>query len=197
MADYAYGSFTPNQTNNNDQNYLNDKYKNISNVSQLPNYYIKQPEQNKLIIGCQREIFLGLLLFFVSSGFLTGLICIEVFDVPGEKSEIGIYFGYAFLGFLMCLSIYGMFSSPLKQIVTFEDTGLKIVSILIFCFIPKTKFYKYSEIRRLDVKTENGRNSIIYFDENNNKKSLFPHNFSLEEAEYFKYLANKYIEVRY
>ena len=196
MADYAYGSFTPGQINNNEQNYLNDNYKNISNVSQLPNYYIKQPEQNKLIIGCSKEIYIGLLIFFLFAIFLTSLICLEVFDVPGEKSEIGIYFGCAFLGFLTCLSIYNILSSPLKQIVTFEDTGLKIVSILIFCFIPRTKFYKYSEIRRFDVKTENGRNSIIYFDENNNKKSLFPHNFTLEEAEYFKYLANKYIELR-
>ena len=35
--------------------------------------------------------------------------------------------------------------------------------------------------------------NLIYFNEKNEKQYLFEHNFTLEEAEYFKYLANKYI----
>ena len=112
-----------------------------------------------------------------------------------KKNEGGIYFGIAFLGFLIILSIYGILASALKEIVTFEDTGLKIVTIIIFCCIPKTKFHKYSEFKRFEVETLDKKNYIIYYDTNNDKKYLFGNNFTLEEAEYFVYFANKYIDV--
>ena len=87
MSNYNYESIIPGPINYNEQNYLNDKYKNISNVSQLPNYYIKQPEQNKFIIKCSNEIYLGVLSFFICSAFLAGLICIEIFAPPQKKMK--------------------------------------------------------------------------------------------------------------
>ena len=65
--------FTPDQTYSNDFQYLDDKYKNITNVSQIPNYYIKQPNQNTFIFKCSNSIF-GLIFTFLVLAFIIALL---------------------------------------------------------------------------------------------------------------------------
>ncbi len=204
MSDFDYElsdegqTYIQSQINPNYRQYLDDKYKNITNVSQIPNYYIKQSSPNVFIIKCSNLIFLPLSFFLAGSGFLAGLICIKLFCSPENTNIIGLYFGISFISFILIVLIYAILAFPLKEIVYFEDIGFKVVSVIVFFCIHKTKFYKYQEYRSIDIQIQIKQNTItkvnlIYFNENNNKKLLFSHNFTLEEAEYFKYIVMKYI----
>ena len=42
-----------------------DKYKSITNVSQIPNYYIKQPNSNEFIIKCNSGFWVIMVPFFM------------------------------------------------------------------------------------------------------------------------------------
>ena len=59
-------TFTLYQTNPNDLQYLFDKYKNVTNVSQIHNYYIKRPSQNTFIFKCSYTLIGIIFSFFIS-----------------------------------------------------------------------------------------------------------------------------------
>ena len=52
---------------------------------------------------------------------------------------------------------------------------------------------KYFQVVTSYGETNNEFNSIVYFDINDVKKKFFPHKFEKEEAEYFVYILNGYI----
>ena len=84
----------------------NEKYKGITNVSQLSNQYIKQPKSNEFIIKSQSD-FLGLLIIFIASSiFSTVLICVLIFDRSGVESIVGMIIAIVFTGFLTCISFW-------------------------------------------------------------------------------------------
>ena len=88
-------TFTPDQTYSNDFQYLDDKYKNITNVSQIPNYYIKQPNQNTFIFKCSNSIF-GLIFAFLVLAFIIALLIFIILinkKINDEKNDfIILYF---------------------------------------------------------------------------------------------------------
>ena len=42
-----------------------EKYKSVTNVSELPNYYIKQPNSNEFIIKCNIGFWVIMVTFFI------------------------------------------------------------------------------------------------------------------------------------
>jgi len=123
-----------------------DKYKNITNVSQVRNYYIMQPSSNEFIFKCNKVIW-GLFGFFLmSSGILTLLICLTIFDLGGQIYIGGMIIGFAFAGFLVVLAIRGLSQSIIRQKVILTDEYIEIKSYyLLFCF-DSNKKYDYTVV---------------------------------------------------
>ena len=183
-----------------------DKYKNITNVSQLPNYYIKQPNSNEFIIKCNNMIWGVLALLLGSSGFLSFFICDTIYDLGGETNTGGIIFGIAFSGFLTVLGILGFLCSIVRQkVILFEDY-IQIKSYYILCCINSNKIYNYTDINSFQVDIIKEKNDdgvevekdikIVCYNKFNEKKYFFAHNFGLEEAEYFVYVVNNFINMK-
>ena len=178
-----------------------DKYKNITNVSQLRNYYIKQPNSNEFIIKCNKEIF-GLIVFLlVASGFLTLFICILVYDF-GEYSYGGIIFGICFAGFLATVGLFGLLAYKVRQKVILTEDYIQIKNYYILCCLNSNKKYNYTNIKNFEVEIkkeyDEGREAtsgprIICWNNSNKKEYFFDHIFELEEAEYFVYVVNNLI----
>ena len=172
-----------------------NKFENISNISQLPNYYIKQPNSNEFIIKCNNLFWLILLFFFGSSGFLALLICVLIFDF-GEYTSGGVGFGICFLGFLACIGLYGCLSYTIRQKVILTEDQIQIKNYHILCCINSNKIYNYTDIQGFQVDIVKGKNNIriIWYDNINEKECCFDHNFGLEEAQYFVYVVNGFIK---
>ena len=77
-----------------------DKYRNITNVSQISNYYIKQISPNEFIFKCNNFIWILLFVILITSSFLSIFICILIFDESKNKSIGGLIFGCCFVGFI-------------------------------------------------------------------------------------------------
>ena len=199
-------TFIPNQTNSNDLQYLDNKYKNVTNVSQIPNYYIKQPNQNTFIFKCSCRLIGIIFAFFIFSGFLFLLISVILFGTDddnakddGNDSYVIFYFIIAIVAFCTIILLYGILIFPLRETVYFEDTGFRIVTVIVFFCIHKIRFYKYQDLSihiSIDLENNKIKSVNLYVKENNRNLFMLNHNFTLEEAEYFKYVAMKYIGTR-
>ena len=179
-----------------------DKYINITNVSQVRNYYIKQPSSNEFIFKCNKVIWGVLAFFLLSSGFLSLLICIAIFDFGGESNPVGLIFGIAFTGFLTVFSIFSLFFVIIRQKVILTEYNIQIKTYYLFFCFNSNKIYEYINIKGFQVDTieTNGEKrtvkkdyKIICIDNSNEKMLFFEHNFELEEAEYFVYVVNDFI----
>ena len=179
-----------------------DKYINITNVSQVRNYYIKQPSSNEFIFKCNKVIWGVLAFFLLSSGFLSLLICIAIFDFGGESNPVGLIIGIAFTGFLTVFSIFSLFFVIIRQKVILTEYNIQIKTYYLFFCFNSNKIYEYINIKGFQVDTieTNGEKGtvkkdykIICIDNSNEKMLFFEHNFELEEAEYFVYVVNDFI----
>ena len=169
-----------------------DKYKNITNVSQVRNYYITQPSSNEFIIKCNKVIWALFAFFLISSGFLTLLICLTIFDLGGETDTVGMIIGFAFTGFLVLFAIRGLSQSIIRQKVILTEEYIEIKSYYLFFCFDNNKKYEYINIKGFQV--DNGKDyRIVLLDDSNEKIRLFNHKFELEEAEYFVYVVNDLI----
>jgi len=180
----------------------NEKYKSITNISQLSNHYIKQPKSNEFIIGCGCE-FWGLLLFCLTGcGFFTGLIFILIYDKSDNKSTGAIIFGIIFTGFLFGIALRGILTYRIRQKVILTEDYIQIKAYYILCCLNKNEIHNYMNIKNFQVDKKTERNSegdeikinyIVCMDIFNKKNYFFDKNFSLEEAEYFVYIVNDFI----
>ena len=196
--EYNYYNY---ETPYNDTLYDN-KFESITNVSQLPNYYIKQPNLNEFIIKCN-NLFWGIFAFFLgSSGFLSLFICVIIFDI-GQYSSGGIKIGIGFSGFLSFIGLISFLCFTIRQKVILTDDYIQIKNYHILCCINSNKKYNYIDIKgfKVNIVKENqeGREvtkniEIICYDNSNEEKYFFAHNFELEEAEYFVYVVNGFIK---
>ena len=196
MDNIYYNSETPYYDTPN-----SDKYESITNVSQLPNYYIKQPNSNEFIIKCNNS-FWGILAFFLTSIiFLTILICVIIYDF-GEYSFGGVIFGICFTGFLACMGLFGFLCFIVKQRIILTDDYIQIKNYHILCCINSNKIYNFIDIKsfEVDIVKENIEGevvtkaiNIICWNNSDEKKYFFDNNFGLEEAEYFVYVVNGFI----
>ena len=195
MVDINYESLIPIENNNNEQtNNLDEKYKNITNVSQVKNEYIIQPEQNKFIINNSNNLYGAILAFCFFLIILVSMILTIIVYYSEEGSNSLKIFFFVFFGIILLLLLINIFFTPLKRIVTFEETSFKIDNIRIFSCFSKTIIYKYSEVRKFDIELKFNQKRIVYYDKNEEKKFLFSQVFNIEEAEYFIYCANKYLK---
>ena len=108
--EYNYYNY---ETPYNDTLYDN-KFESITNVSQLPNYYIKQPNSNEFIIKCNNTFFVILLFFLGSIGFLIILIYALIYDIE-VHSYGGVIFGICLTGFFACMGLYGFLCYIVKK----------------------------------------------------------------------------------
>ena len=193
MADNDYESINPLQINNNEHNNnLDDKYRNITNVSQLKKDLISQPEQNKFVIYYTFWVLNFFILFVPLVFFLIVLILkqISIYDEVGNEPIIYVLCIIIVLVLIIC-PFYTW-----KINIIFEETAVKIVFIRIgFCSYTPI-IINYSEIKRFDIETTGYHRSIIFYDKDNEKYYLTrPLLYNLEEVEYFVYCANKYIRM--
>ena len=96
----------------------------------------------------------------------------------------------------------GILASEIKQQVILTENNIQIKTFYILCCLNKNQIIDYSNISsfQVDIETttnsegkESKKNHIAYLDNSNKKEDLFAHNFALEEAEYFVYVANNFI----
>ena len=200
MSDTNYGGIII--TNPNDyynQDYYDNRYKNITNVSELNNYYMKQPNNNQFIIKCSNDVFGLLPIALVFLGFAAGLACIEIFAEDGEnKSESGLCFGIGLLGWVFTHLFFGFLMSPIRHKIVFEEIEIKLTIYYLFFCIHRTITYQRGDIKKFEVireiKDKANKARIIYYDKDNLKRNFpFTHNFTVDEAEYFVYIANNYV----
>jgi len=175
-----------------------DKFESITNISQLGNYYIKQPNSNEFIIKCNEKFWILPFSIFLSSGFVALSIYALIYDF-GEFSYGEAIFYICFNGFLGFMCFIGCLCYTIRQKVILTEDYIQITNYHIFCCI--NKIYNYKDIKSFEVdirkEYEGGdletKIYIVCLDNSNEKKYFFDHNFKLEEAEYFVYVVNGFI----
>ena len=180
----------------------NEKYKSITNISQLSNYYIKQPKSNIFIIRCQNDFQALLLISLIGCASFIGLILLLIYDKSGENSTVGIIIGIIFSGFISGIVLCATLTFIIKQKVILTEDYIQIISYYILCCLNKNEIHNYMNINNFQVDIQTSRDSegeeiktnhIVCLDIFNKKKYFFKNNFSLEEAEYFVYIVNDFI----
>jgi hypothetical protein len=178
------------------ENYYNNKFQNISNVSEVNHYYMKQPFKNEFIIKCSNNFFFMIPVLILTGLFVTGLIFAIYFQT--DSDEYGLFFAVGFVGFIFSLSFWAFLMSPIRHKFVLEEMEIRLTIYHLFCCIPRTITYKRGDIKKFEVareiKDKANTAKLIYYDKDN-KKRVFPidHNFTMDEAEYFVYVANNYV----
>ena len=174
-----------------------DKYKNITNISQLSNHYIEQLNSNEFIIKCNNTFWSIIVFLFGTSCFLTIMICILLLDESKNKNTGGLIFAICFLGILFLVGLFSFLFTPIRHKVFLTENYIQIKVYRILCCFNSDKTYDYININNFQVdinEKKNGKDiNIVYLDIYNKKKRLFDHNFESEEAEYFVYVVNGFI----
>ena len=110
--------------------------------------------------------------------------------------------GIAFTGFLTALSIFSLFFVIIRQKVILTEDNIQIKTYYLFFCFNSNKIYDYINLKGFQIDTieANGEEgtvkkdyNIICIDNSNEKMRFFEHNFELEEAEYFVYVVNDFI----
>ena len=180
----------------------NEKYKSITNISQLSNYYIKQPKSNIFIVRGQNEFWGLLLISLIGCASFIGLILLLIYDKSGENSTVGIIIGIIFSGFISGIVLCFTLTFIIKQKVILTEDYIQVRSYYILCCLNKNEIHNYMNINNFQVDIQTSRDSegeeiktnhIVCLDIFNKKKYFFQNNFSLEEAEYFVYIVNDFI----
>ena len=176
----------------------NEKYKSITNISQLSNHYIKQPKPNEFIIKCGSEFWVIVFLFLIASGFIFILIWILIYDNSENKS----YIGMALEGTIACIFLKAILTYKIRQKVILTEDCIQKKTYYLLCCLNKNETYNYKNIKNFQVDIQTKKNSegdetksnyIVFLDAYNNMHFFFGHNFNLEEAEYFIYVVNNFI----
>ena len=178
-----------------DANYYKNKFQNISNVSEVNNHYMKQPKNNEFIIKCSNNIFVMIPILIVVGLFVTGLILIEVFSTS-NSDEYGLFFAIGFVGFIFSLCFWAFLMSPIRHKIVFEEMEIRLTIYHLFFCVYRTMTYKRGDIKKFEAYRGMGteKAKLIYYDKNNLKRWLpFDHEFTMDEAEYFVYIANNYV----
>ncbi len=137
----------------------NEKYKSITNISQLSNHYIRQPKSNEFIIGFDDEFWCLLFFCLVECGFFTGLIFILIYDKNDNKSIGAIIFGIIFTGFQFVIILWGILTSIIRQKFIITDDYIQIKAYYILCCLNKNEIHNYMNIKNFQVDIQTKRNS--------------------------------------
>ena len=176
------------------QNSLYEKYKNITNISEIPHKYLIQQNPNEFLYKTNIKIIYGFLIALIIVGvMLGGLICILIFNLNVDLWAI--CFSFAVVGFGFLGVIYNLLSLAIKIKIFLEPDGIEIVYVLLFFCIPIKKKYTYGD----RVKFENERAyeniSRIIINDNSKKKYIKEMELYNEEAEFLVYILNKHLDL--
>jgi len=183
----------------------NEKYKSITNISQLSNHYIKQPKPNEFIIKYDSDFWVLVFLFLIGSGFFFILIWILIYGDSENKSYIGIILCMGIVGTIACICLCGILTYKIRQKIILTEDYIQKKTYYLLCCLNKNETYNYKNIKNFQVDIQTKKNSegdetksnyIVFLDVYNNENYFFGHNFNLEEAEYFIYVVNNFINNR-
>ena len=142
------------------------------------------------------------IVFFVSSFiFLFTMIIISIIDRSAIKSLVGTIIFFIFLLFFNCCSLKIILFTKLRQNIIFTEDYVQIKTCYVLFCHNKDKLYNYSNIKCFQLDKEIKRDedgeriiiNIVYLNNFNKKNYIFVQNFDLEEAEYFVFVANNFI----
>jgi len=179
-----------------------DKYKNITNISQLSTIYLTQPKPNEFIAKSSEDFIIWIFFFVITSIGLFGILYILLFERSGIDSLLVFIITFIFLLLFNCCSLNLFLFSRLRQNIIFTEDYVQIKTNYVLYCHNWDKIYNYSNIKcfQLDkrtIKDEDGERTIINIiclDSFNRKNYLFfDQVFGLEEAEYFVFVANNFI----
>ena len=131
---------------------INEKFKNITNISQLFNHYIKQLKPNEFSIRCRTD-----LVFFFS---ISTLIGIAVFSVliwvlnKFENIDVGFIMVIIFIvvfGGVACFSCYGLLTFEIRQKVILAEDYIQIKTFYILCCLNKNEILNYMNLKSFQV----------------------------------------------
>ena len=181
-----------------DENYYKNKFPNISNISELNNYYIKQQNKNEFIIKCNNHFLEMIPILIIIGGFTVGLILLENHVVGDQDGDYGLFFAIGFVGFIFSLVLWYFLMFPIRHKIVFEEMEIRLTIYYLFFCIHRTITYKRGDIKKFEamreIKGKENKAKLIYYDKDNNKRQFpFDHNFTVDEAEYFVYIANNYV----
>ena len=128
-----------------------DKYKNITNISQLTNHYIKQLNSNEFIIKCNNTFWSIIVFLFGTSCFLTIMICILLLDESKNKNTGGLIFAICFLGILFLVGLFSFLFTPIRHKVFLTENYIQIKVYRILCCFNSDKTYDYININNFQV----------------------------------------------
>ena len=175
-------------------------FSNIQNIADIPHKAIKQPNPNEFII--KKKIYWSIVIIMplLSCIIIAGIICLYLFDIiQGEYREIGVFIAIAFLGFIFIMGLYGFFCQIINVKILLEDYSIRVVRTLICCCFNKTNIIKSEDVKKFDLeyfeRNSLSFTSIIYIDQNENRKTLVSSNFFGNEAKYLVYVLNKHFNI--
>ena len=167
---------------NSNQPYLNtnNNFEGIKNISELSTKYISQPSENIFIIkirctdSCVGVFFWYLILFsFIAIGLFAQ-----------------IYIMVIFCGIMGSIPLLGLFCWVFSYKITLGDNSITIKENKCCRYSKRT--YLPGEIRGF----LNLPNSIMFLDNNGNKKYIGAQDYTSEEINYFVYKLNIHIETK-
>ena len=98
------------------------------------------------------------------------------------------------------MSLVAFLAFKVRQRVILREDYIQIRTFrILFCFISNKKYYYINlnnfqvDIKQKGTKNNDNEVNIKCYDINGKDITLFDHNFELEEAEYFVYVANSFI----
>ena len=111
-----------------------DKYKNITNISQLRNYYIKQPNSNEFIIKCDNGFWVLMFPLFILIFSISIMIYYIIFDKESVLDMKGMIFAILMLGFFTLINLIIILIYPIRQKVIlldiFSNNNLSFIILL-------------------------------------------------------------------
>ena len=125
------------------------------------------------------------------------MICILLIDESKTKNTGGLIFAICFLGILFLVGLFSFLFTPIRHKVFLTENYIQIKVYRILCCFNSDKTYDYININnfQVDINQKKGGSvtNIAYLDIYNKKNILFDHDFESEEAEYFVYVVNGFI----
>ena len=119
--------------------------------------------------------------------------------VAGDQDgDYGLFFAIGFTGFIFSIVLWYFLMSSIRHKIVFEEMEIRLTIYYLFFCIHRTIIYKRGDIKKFEamreIKDKENKAMLIYYDKDN-KKRMFPldHEFTVDEAEYFVYIANNYV----
>ena len=166
---------------------------NAKSLDDIPHKLIKQKNSNEFYIKYNPKKWLICLFPIVSGGFIAMLIILLLYASDDISSKIGIGFGLCICGFIFCLTIYGFISEPDTITFYLEQDSIRIKIILNCCCLRKNTILRQGDIQKFDL--ELYPKTILYINNEGEKKNLISLDFYGDEAAYLVNALNRHLGI--